>query len=126
GGGGLIVMPALMMTGIPPLAVLATNKLQGCMGTATSTFMMLKKKRIHWKDVRLLMFFAFIGALGGAAFVQTINTDSLRFVIPIVLLGIALYFLFSPVPREHEGEQKISNNQYAGIVVPTIGAYDGM
>lgn len=126
GGGGLIAMPALMMTGIPPLAVLGTNKLQGCMGTATSTLMMLRKKRIQWRDVRGLMFFAFAGALGGALFVQTINTESLSFIIPVVLFAIAIYFLFSPTPREHEGEQKISTGRYAGIVVPAIGAYDGM
>jgi uncharacterized membrane protein YfcA len=32
GGGGLIVLPALIMSGIPPHYALATNKLQGTMG----------------------------------------------------------------------------------------------
>ena len=36
GGGGLIVLPALIVSGIPPLFALGTNKLQGSMGTATS------------------------------------------------------------------------------------------
>lgn len=37
GGGGLIVLPALILAGLPPLQALGTNKLQGCMGTATAT-----------------------------------------------------------------------------------------
>lgn len=32
GGGGLISLPALILAGIPPLAALGTNKLQGSMG----------------------------------------------------------------------------------------------
>ena len=52
GGGGLITMPALLISGVPPLAALGTNKLQGSVGTATSTYMMLKHKKIHWPDCR--------------------------------------------------------------------------
>ena len=33
GGGGLITIPALLMTGIPPAAALGTNKLQACGGS---------------------------------------------------------------------------------------------
>lgn len=36
GGGGLITIPALVLAGAPPLAALGTNKLQGCVGTATA------------------------------------------------------------------------------------------
>ena len=55
GGGGLITLPALIMSGISPLMALGTNKLQGSMGTATATVIMLHKRRFAWKDVRLLM-----------------------------------------------------------------------
>ena len=33
GGGGLIAVPALLLSGIQPIYVLGTNKLQGSMGT---------------------------------------------------------------------------------------------
>ena len=36
GGGGLIMMPALLSAGVPPLNALATNKLQSMFGTATA------------------------------------------------------------------------------------------
>ena len=39
-----MTLPALMLLGISPLSALATNKLQGTMGTATATFVLLKRK----------------------------------------------------------------------------------
>ena len=31
GGGGLLAVPALLLSGIPPIYVLGTNKFQGCL-----------------------------------------------------------------------------------------------
>ncbi len=36
GGGGLIMMPALLFAGVPPMEALGTNKLQSMFGTATA------------------------------------------------------------------------------------------
>ena len=37
GGGGLIMMPALLFSGASPIQALATNKLQSVFGTAVAT-----------------------------------------------------------------------------------------
>lgn len=126
GGGGLIALPALILSGVPPLAALGTNKLQGSMGTATATYMMIKHKRITLAQIKYLMLSAFIGAMFGTIVIQFINTELLSFVIPVVLLIIAVYFLFSPMPTESHAESKISEKNYRNIVVPFIGFYDGM
>jgi len=126
GGGGLISLPALILSGVPPLAALGTNKLQGSMGTATASYMMLKNKKINWDNVKFLMLTAFIGAALGTVAVQFINTDVLTFVIPIVLLFIAIYFLISPKPTKTQGKPKVSNQKYKNIIIPFIGYYDGM
>ena len=126
GGGGLITIPALILSGVPPLAALGTNKLQGSMGTATATYMMLKNKKINWNSVKELMLTAFFGSVFGAITVQFINTDILYFVIPIVLLFIAIYFIISPMLTKNEGVAKLSKGKYTNIVVPFIGYYDGM
>jgi uncharacterized protein len=125
GGGGLLTVPALILSGIPPLAVLGTNKFQSSMGTATATFMMFKNKKVTWDEVKGLMLFAFIGATIGAATVQLINPELLSFVIPIVLLFIAIYFLVVPKPKESDGEPKLGYQKYRNFVVPVIGWYDG-
>ena len=36
GGGGLIMMPALLSAGVPPLQALGTNKLQSVFGTGVA------------------------------------------------------------------------------------------
>ena len=36
GGGGLIMMPALLFAGVPPINALATNKLQSVFGTSVA------------------------------------------------------------------------------------------
>lgn len=93
GGGGLLTMPALLVGGVPPLAALGTNKLQGSMGTATATYMMLLKRKILWADIKFLMLFSFIGSSLGAIGVQFINVDALSFIVPSVLLVILIYFI---------------------------------
>ena len=68
GGGGLIALPALILAGIPPLSALGTNKLQGCMGTATATYLMFRNRRINYQECKPLMVSAFIGAVIGAIY----------------------------------------------------------
>lgn len=126
GGGGLIALPALIISGMPPLFALGTNKLQGTVGTATATLMMLRKRAVRWHDVRYLMLAAFIGSTLGTIAVQFLNTEILNFIIPLVLLLIALYFLISPKVSSTEGEVKMSEDRYKRTVVPAIGWYDGM
>lgn len=125
GGGGLIALPALMMCGIPPLYALGTNKLQGSMGTATASFMMFRKRRVSWNDVKLLMLAAFIGSACGTIAVQFIEAEMLSFIIPATLVCIALYFLFAPQP-EAGAIPRCSTGRYRKAVVPAIGWYDGM
>lgn len=126
GGGGLIALPALIISGLPPLSALGTNKLQGSMGTATATYVMLKTKKVVWDNVKHLMLAAFWGALMGTIAVQFINTDLLTFVIPTVLLCMAIYFLISPQPHQRNIRPRLSNHNYQRFILPLIGLYDGM
>lgn len=126
GGGGLITLPALLLAGLPPLQALATNKLQGCMGTATATVMMLRHRRVAWMDVRRPMLTAFAGAACGSMLVQGLDTARLDLVIPVVLAVIAGYFLGSGRLLEQVHPVRLSAALYRNTVVPLIGLYDGM
>lgn len=129
GGGGLIALPALIVSGVPLLTALGTNKFQGTVGTATATLVMFRTRTVCFADVKLLMLAAFIGSAAGTIAVQCIDTRWLEGIIPIVLIGIAVYFI---LPSKHmssaEGrrEPTISDGLYAKCVVPLIGWYDGM
>lgn len=126
GGGGLLTLPALIVSGLPPLAALGTNKLQSTVGTGMATFMMLKHKKVTWPQVKWLMFAAFIGSTLGTIFIQFLDTTFLAWLIPLILSIIALYFVFAKTPHEPDRPHKVSDKNYQRFVLPTIGAYDGM
>lgn len=126
GGGGLITIPALVLAGAPPLAALGTNKLQGCIGTATASLLLFRRKKILWSDLRPLMLPAFLGAVAGTLAIQFVNTSVLEFMIPGVLVIIALYFILAPYLKLESSEPRLSSGAYQKIVMPLIGCYDGM
>ena len=126
GGGGLITIPALLMCGMSPLSALGTNKMQAVAGSGTASFMMLKRRRVNFDDVKILMIYAFIGSLFGSVFVQSINPGALQILIPIVIVVIALYFLFAPSASLEATKPMVSEAKYRATAVPAIGCYDGM
>ncbi len=126
GGGGLITIPALVVSGVPPLASLGTNKLQSCFGSGTASFLLFKRKKIHWQELRPMMLAAFIGSVAGTVIVQFIDTRVLGFMIPLVLVIIAAYFITAPYLKLESPEPRMSAGLYQKTVLPAIGAYDGM
>ena len=126
GGGGLITLPVLILAGFSPISALATNKLQGSMGTATATLLLLRNKRMAWSAIKPTIVYAFIGSAIGTIAVQFIDTKVLSLVVPIALTFIAIYFLVSPMPKEQQGKAMLSDTQYKTTVIPAIGFYDGL
>ena len=125
GGGGLLAVPALLLSGIPPISVLGPNKFQGSMGTGIATFLLFRKKKLDWNSVKSLMFASFIGSIVGGVIIQFVDTQFLSFVIPIVLVFIAIYFIVSPKPKSTVGNSK-PNKKFELFAVPVVGFYDGM
>ena len=125
GGGGLLAVPALLLSGIPPIYVLGTNKFQGSMGTGIATFLLFRKKKLDWNSVKNLMFASFIGSIVGGVIIQFVDTQFLSFVIPIVLVFIAIYFIISPKPKSTVSNSK-PNKKFELFAVPVVGFYDGM
>ncbi|MCE0494271.1 TSUP family transporter [Vibrio salinus] len=123
GGGGLITVPALLAAGVPPAQALATNKLQSSFGSFSATFYFVRTGLVSLKQLRFAIFCTFCGAATGAELVQNIDATILTSLIPILLIGISLYFLFAPSTKP--GKAKISENQFALIVGFCIGFYDG-
>lgn len=126
GGGGLITIPSLLLCGVPPLQALGTNKFQSVVGTATATYILHKSRAIKWQNMKLPLLYAFIGSALGTIVVQFIETKALSFVIPIVLVFIAAYFLLSPLFPAENSKIIVSEKAYNRSVIPLIGTYDGM
>jgi uncharacterized protein len=125
GGGGLITVPALLLGGIPPLAALGTNKLQGVVGTLVGTLRLAQRGRIPRRAICLPFLAALAGGTCGTLLVQQVDDNSLDWIIPVVLILIASYFLFAPKAGEVERKPRLSEPYFALLVLPWIGFYDG-
>ena len=79
GCGGLLTIPALLMSGISPIFALGTHKLQTTVGVGSATLLLLKKKKFDWREIQPIVITAFLGALVGAFAVQYIDTVAHRF-----------------------------------------------
>ena len=124
GGGGLLTVPAMLSVGIPPVAVLATNKLQSSFSSATATLSFSAKKMIDWRTHAPQI--AVILLLSGIAawIVQSIKTDVLHLMVPVLLVAVAAYVLLSPRMTDEDVHQRLTPKGYLPVG-GAIGFYDG-
>lgn len=125
GGGGLLTIPALLLTGLNPVSAIATNKLQACAGSFSASMTMIKKGITHPKTIKSALIMAFIGSAVGAILVQISPPDLLQKALPFLIGAVGLYTLFSPNLGRLESTPRMSQKQYAYTMAPLIGAYDG-
>jgi len=126
GGGGLLTVPALLLAGLPPLNALATNKVQGSMGTLTASLMLMRKGLLKPAGIRAALVLCLLGAGCGTALVQYLPASMLRYIIPLVLMLIAAYFLLVPAAGRVEARPRLGTNLYQSAVLPLIAFYDGL
>ncbi|MDO5647616.1 TSUP family transporter [Paracoccus sp. (in: a-proteobacteria)] len=126
GGGGLITLPALMLAGVPPAQALATNKVQGAFGSATAAISYaragLVDLRTQWKSAVI----AGVASAVGAALITRIPTDGLRLILPVILIGIAVFFAVKPGLSDIDRTQRMTPALFAATAVPALGFYDGL
>ncbi|MCK6264204.1 TSUP family transporter [Vibrio sp. ZSDE26] len=125
GGGGLLTLPALLSAGVPPTQALATNKLQSSFGSFSASWYFVRSGIVNLKEMRLAILCTFVGSAIGAELVQHIDAGVLTSLIPILLLGISLYFLMAPQAGEGGGKPKLSESMFAFSVGTGVGFYDG-
>lgn len=125
GGGGLITLPALLLTGLPSLQVLATNKTQSMCGTLMAVTVMLRKKMITLMEMKIFIIYVAIGSALGTIIVQWISKETLEFIVPIVLVVMTFYVLLSPKASDLHAEPRIKEAPFKWIC-SAIGMYDGV
>ncbi|ESA34988.1 inner membrane protein [Leptolyngbya sp. Heron Island J] len=125
GGGGLIVLPTLLMAGIPPAAALATNKLQGSGGTLVASLYFLRQQIVRFSEIRLTILMTFVGAVVGVWLVLQINSTALQAIIPFLLISMGSYFALSPQLGITDQKQRIAHKPFSGLIAPWLGFYDG-
>tara|TARA_Y200000002_G_scaffold74486_1_gene58428 strand:- start:47 stop:799 length:753 start_codon:yes stop_codon:yes gene_type:complete len=123
GGGGLLTTPSMLLIGMPPLNVLATNKFQSCFGTFTSTFNYYKNGLLVEKKKWIYFVLSFIGSSVGTLLVSRISNETLESVIPVLLIGAAIFFITNKGPSGVNKNEKLLI--VFNLVIFTVGFYDG-
>ncbi|MEQ7874811.1 TSUP family transporter [Sphingomonas sp. ASV193] len=124
GGGGLIMMPALLTAGLPPVNALATNKLQSSFGTSIATANYARKGLVDARGYAPTLALIFAGAALGVWLVQRVDPGALKLVISALLMAVALYVLLSPRMSDEDAHERLSKRSYAPIG-GLFGLYDG-
>lgn len=130
GGGGLIQLPALLI-GLPKsdtAQVLGTNKLSAVFGTTTAAVLYRKQIKPDPKILLGMGIPAFFGSAGGAVLASRIPSSSMRPMVLVLLITVAIYTWFKPdlgkfENLRHRPKRRI---QIAGLAGVVIGFYDGI
>jgi hypothetical protein len=126
GGGGLVALPALLSAGLPPVAALATNKLQGSIGTAIASLTYWRRGLVNLRALLPSMAVTFGGSLLGAFTVKGIDTSLLSLVVPVALIAIAIYFALAPKLTDADRHARLEFPAWVPVMGFAIGYYDGI
>lgn len=125
GGGGLLTIPGLMATGLPPISVLATNKMSAIFSPLSAAVHFWRNGRLDilklWKPALL----SCLGAACGAASLTFIDSSILKRLVPFFLIAICGWLLISDDLGKAPGPARVKFSTLAVTLVPLIGFYDG-
>jgi uncharacterized protein len=125
GGGGIISLPALLATGMPPHLALGTNKLQGSFGSLTAAVNYSRKGLVNMREIPMGIVFTALGALAGTVTVQVLSADFLRHIILFLLAGVFIYTLCSPDLGRIDRRPFVAAPLFFGCAGMVLGFYDG-
>lgn len=126
GGGGLITVPALLLAGLGPVEALGTNKLQALFGSGTASYSYARKGHVDLRRQLPAAALSFVGAGLGAAVASIAPGDILQAVLPVLLIGIAVYFALKPRLSDIDRAERIGRTAFLLTIPPAIGFYDGL
>ena len=129
GGGGLISLPAYLLTGMPAHMAIGSNKLSAAVGTAIATGRFLKEGSLHLQIALRTAVFAFVGSCIGAQLALHISDYYLRVVMMVILPCVAVFVLFNrqQMDKESRFEHFSRSRIFLGMMATglLIGMYDG-
>mgnify|MGYP000450794936 CR=1 FL=1 len=129
GGGGMLTVPALLSTGLPPHIALGTNKLAATFGSFTASYTFYRQKLFDPQFWRVSLISTAIGAVIGTLVVSILTIDFLEKYLPILIIITALYTLLAKniiynanqLPPRTKKLKSIQSAQ--GLI---LGFYDGL
>ena len=127
GGGGLISLPAYLLTGLPVHQAIATNKLSSTFGTSLSAARFLRHGLVNLKLAMPSVLAAFVGSSLGARLSLQIDEGIMKYIL-FVVLPVAAFFVLNRHLFQDRGEAAAVNRRTMAVCLLSafiIGGYDG-
>lgn len=126
GGGGLISVPAYMISGVPVHAAIGTNKMSSSMGTFWATYKFAKDGYIPWKLALSCVLFAYLGSTAGAHIALALDTKTFLFCMLFLIPITGAYVLKSKSLIKEKEPFTFKKTAILSIISATlVGVYDG-
>lgn len=93
GGGGLISLPAYLISGLPVHNAIATNKTAAAMGTALTTYRYVRNGYVPFRTGIVCVVFGLIGSTIGAQIALLISDGIFKIIMLVIIPLTALYLL---------------------------------
>ena len=127
GGGGLIALPAYLLTGLPVHQCIGSNKFSACLGTTVAAARFYRNKALDLRPALFSAVFALAGSFAGAGTALYLPAELLKKAFVCVLPFLALIVLFAGKGRQRP--QRVSGRKLwllCALIGFFIGMYDGL
>lgn len=127
GGGGLLSVPALLATGLPPHVALGTNKGQSVFGACAALVRFSRAGLVDPRLAKVAFPGGLVGSFVGAGLVLLVRPDVLKPLVLALLVAVAVFLAFRRGPSP-EGSPSPSRERLwalGAVIAFGIGAYDG-
>ncbi|MEK3763946.1 MULTISPECIES: sulfite exporter TauE/SafE family protein [unclassified Solibacillus] len=124
GAAGFVLLPSLLLVGIPIHATVAINKFATGISSFSTVIVLTMKKRVDLKKMIPFMLIAAVGGISGAFLATRLSEQTMNIVACIVLIVMFIFVIKSNkksvVNEQPEIEEKTT------LIAPfLIGIYDG-
>lgn len=127
GGGGIISLPAIIATGVPPHLALGTNKFASTCASFTSTLKFAKSKKIHFPLVKYQIPCTVVGASLGVYTALRVDEGFLNWFIVVMIIAVAFYTIVKKDFGQSANFKGLDRQKiiYGMLFAFGLGFYDG-
>ena len=96
GGGGLIMLPGLIFSGLPVSSAIATNKLCGTFGSLTSSLKFAQSQQVDWRACTVMALPIILGAYSGSRSIGLLPSTWAEPLVIVLMVAITLFVVCNP------------------------------
>lgn len=124
GGGGMIQIPVLLYCGIPPIFVLATNKIGAIGASFMASVEYAYMKKISWPIVSVAIIPCLLMSYLGSRLIIYASDTFIQWAI-LLTIPVAMLLLIKKTNEEINTESRVDKKHILLATTP-IGLYDGL